>query len=44
VAQEEEEEERGADAVCLRRLSAFAARWESTGKPASETDTLSLVK
>lgn len=34
---------RGA-AVCLQQRSTFTARWELTGEPASETDTLSLVK
>lgn len=31
-------------AVCLQQRSTFTARWELTGEPASETDTLSLVK
>lgn len=35
---------RGGAAVCLQQRSTFTARWELTGEPASETDTLSLVK
>lgn len=34
----------GGAAVCLQQRSTFTARWELTGEPASETDTLSLVK
>lgn len=34
----------GEPAVCLLQRSTFTARWELTGEPASETDTLSLVK
>lgn len=34
----------GGAAVCLQQCSTFAAGWELTGEPASETDTLSLVK
>lgn len=36
--------EGGGAAVCLQQRSTFTARWELTGEPASETDTLSLVK
>lgn len=34
----------GGAAVCLQQCSTFTAGWELTGEPASETDTLSLVK